>query len=118
MKNTPNKIQFTRADRKNSPIYTLVKAVSGNYLATVADPRGDSTVKEYKKEHFKSIPLADVTAYLAQGARVYPKIDGAGALVQLKPTSAEVYGIVKDKDGHTVRYTDLIGGLRDLRVPA
>ena len=51
------------------------------------------------------------------GAQATVKIDGAGALAILKTHGIDVYGINKDKYGNAIRYTDLIGGLRDIPVP-
>ena len=46
-----------------------------------------------------------------------PKIDGAGAIATIKANGVDVYSIRRDKDGKLIRYTDHIGGLRNLQIP-
>lgn len=54
---------------------------------------------------------------LDQGATAYPKIDGAAALAVLLRKGIDVYGVNKDKYGQPIKYTNHIGGLRDISIP-
>lgn len=117
LQNKPDKIKFTRANRNNGPVYTMIKTRNNNWITTVRYPDASPIIKFYTKEHFKKIPIQQVADLLDKGAKVYPKVDGAGALAQIKPSSIEVYGLRKNKNGDLIRYTDHIGGLRDLNIP-
>ena len=54
---------------------------------------------------------------LDKGAVAYPKIDGAAALAILMNKGIDVFGVNKDKYGKPIRYTNHIGGLRDISIP-
>ena len=52
-----------------------------------------------------------------KGAVATSKIDGTGAVAKINRSGIDVYGVHKDKQGNLIRYTDHIGGLRDMNVP-
>lgn len=54
---------------------------------------------------------------LDRGAKAYPKVDGTGANAIIRRNGIDVYGIRKDKQGNLIRYTDHIGGLRNMNIP-
>lgn len=54
---------------------------------------------------------------LDRGATAAPKIDGTGATGIIRRHGIDVYGIRKDKNGNLIRYTDHIGGLRNMDIP-
>lgn len=117
LQNTGNKIKFTRGNKRNSTIYSMIKTRNGNWITTVYNPSVSPVIKLYSKQHFKNISLDEAAELMDQGAKAYPKIDGTGALAQIKPNGIQVYGINKDKNGNLIRYTDHIGGLRNLQIP-
>ena len=54
---------------------------------------------------------------LDRGAKAYPKIDGAAVLAHILKNGIAVYGVRRDKQGNLIRYTDHIGGLRNMNIP-
>ena len=54
---------------------------------------------------------------LDRGAKAYNKIDGAAVLAHILKNGIAVYGVRKDKNGNLIRYTDHIGGLRNMDIP-
>lgn len=117
LQNTPDKIKFTRADKRNAPIYTMIKTRNNNWLTTVQSDNAPTAIKTYSKQHFKNISLQQAADMLDQGATAYPKIDGTGALAAVTRSGIDVYGVNKDKQGNLIRYTDHIGGLRNMSIP-
>lgn len=118
LQNTGDKIKFTRADKRNAPIYTMVKTQNNNWITSVqTDQNVPPVIKSYSKQHFKSISLEEAADMLDRGAKAYPKIDGTGATGIVRRHGIDVYGIRKDKDGNLIRYTDHIGGLRNMDIP-
>lgn len=114
---TPNKLTFTRGDRRNSPIYTMIKTKNGNWITILQKEDQPPEIAKYEKQHFKGIPLSQVADEMDRGAIATPKIDGGGSIATVKPHSLEVYSIRRDKDGSLIRYTDHIGNLRGLNNP-
>ena len=112
-----NKLVFTRGDKRNAPIYVMVKTPNGNWLTIRKTEDAPPSISQYTKQHFKNVPLSQVAEILDNGAVASPKIDGAGALARVNKHGLDVYGIRKDKDGSLIRYTDHIGNLRDISVP-
>lgn len=117
LQNTQNKLKFIRGDKTNSPVYTMIKTKNGNWITMLQAPDVPPIIKTYSKQHFKSVPIQAVPEMLDQGAKVYPKIDGAAALALLLNKGLQVYGVRKDKKGNLIRYTEHIGGLKDIPVP-
>ena len=114
---SPNKLVFTRGDKRNSPIYVMVKTKNGNWLTIRKTDRIPDAVLNYTKKHFKNIPIESVADELDKGAIATPKIDGAGSLVNINNHDIDVFSIRRDKDGRPIRYTDHIGNLRDINIP-
>lgn len=114
---SPNKLVFTRGDKRNAPIYVMVKTPNGNWLTIRKTEDEPPSILQYNKQHFKNVPLSQVAEIMDNGAVASPKIDGAGALARVGKHGLEVYGIRRDKDGALIRYTDHIGNLRDISVP-
>ena len=98
LENYDNKLLFTRGDKRNAPLYRMLRIPSGNWLIEKLPPNGDDAAKAYTKEHFRSIPIA-------------------GALLHLTDKGARAFSIRKDKDGNLIEYTDYIPGLRQLQYP-
>lgn len=113
----PGYMQFTRSDKRNAPVYSMVKTPNGNWLIFIQKEDAPDSILHYDKEHFRSISPSAAGAIMGGGAIATPKLDGAGALAYLNARGIDVYGIRKDKDGKLIRYTDHIGGLRDVKVP-
>ena len=117
LKNTPEKIQFTRGTSQDSPIYTMIKTKNGNFIVTIKEKGQPTVVKTYKKEHFKSMPLDAVMDAIDAGAQVRPKIDGASVLAYLGKGGIRAFGTRIGANGERPEYTDVIGGLRGFNVP-
>lgn len=118
LQNTGDKIKFTRADKRNAPIYTMIRTKNNNWLTSVKmDQDAPPVIKSYSKQHFKSISLEEAADMLDRGAKAYPKIDGAAVLAHILKSGIAVYGVRKDKNGNLIRYTDHIGGLRNMDIP-
>ena len=117
LENYDNKLLFTRGDKRNAPLYRMLRIPSGNWLIEKLPPNGDDAAKAYTKEHFRSIPIEDAPKLIAAGYAATPKIDGAGALLHLTDKGARAFSIRKDKDGNLIEYTDYIPGLRQLQYP-
>ena len=118
LQNKDNKLQFTRADRRNAPVYTMIRTGNGNWITTVKTADNPPVISSYKKQHFKNISLQQAAKLMDQGAVAVPKYDGTGALAQVTKNGIQVYGVRKDKNGNLIRYTDHIGGLRGLDIPS
>lgn len=116
-KNTPNHIEFTRGNKKDATVYSMIKTKSGNWIVTIKKPDEPPAVKVWKKEHFKSVPLEKVPDLIDAGAAITPKLDGAGMLAYLGKSGISAYGIRPNKEGKHPEYTDYIGGLRGFKVP-
>ena len=114
---SPTKITFTRGDRRNAPIYTMIKTKNGNWITILQKEDAPPEIAKYEKQHFKGIPLSMVADEMDRGAIATPKIDGGGSIATVKPHSLDVYSIRRDKDGSLIRYTDHIGNLRGLNNP-
>lgn len=118
LQNTGDKIKFTRADKRNAPVYTMVRTKNNNWLTSVkTDQDAPPVIKSYSKQHFKSISLEEAADMLDRGAKAYNKIDGAAVLAHILKNGIAVYGVRKDKNGNLIRYTDHIGGLRNMDIP-
>ena len=117
IQNTPQKIKFTRANRRNAPIYTMVRTKNGNWITTVKNHDEDPKVMTYNKQHFKQISLQQAADMLDKGSMAAPKLDGAGAIALVRKTGVDVYGVNKNKKGKPIRYTQHIGGLTNLNIP-
>jgi bifunctional non-homologous end joining protein LigD len=117
IKNTPDKIQFTRGTSKASPIYTMIKTKNGNFIVTIKEKGQPTIVQTYKKEHFKSMPIEEVADAIERGAQVRPKIDGASVLAYLGKGGIRAFGTRVGVSGERPEYTDVIGGLRGFDVP-
>ena len=117
IKNTPDKIQFTRGTSQYSPIYTMVRTKNGNFIVTIKSKGQPTMVQTYHKDHFKSMPIEDVAAAIEQGAQVRPKIDGASVLAYLDKGGIRAFGTRVGANGERPEYTDVIGGLRGFNVP-
>ena len=117
LKNTPDKIQFTRGTSQNSPIYTMIKTKNGNYIVSIKQNGQPLLVKAYKKDHFKSMPISDIADEIDKGAQVRPKIDGASTLVYLGDKGIRAFGTRVGATGERPEYTDIIGNLRGFSVP-
>lgn len=76
-----------------------------------------AAIRQYRKEHFKSVPVNEALKLIDSGAEVSAKIDGAGVLALLKKRGIDVYGIRSLKSGSKPVYTDYIGSLRSAGVP-
>jgi len=113
----PGMLQFTRSDKRNAPVYTMVKTPNSNWIIFIQNEDAPGEILHYDKEHFRSISPDAVNAIMGKGAIATPKLDGAAALAYLTARGINVYGIRRDKDGNLIRYTDHIGGLRDITVP-
>ena len=114
---TPTSIKFTRADQRNAPIYNMLKTKGGNWITFIQREDAPPEIQLYSKEHFKSVPLEEVANIMDKGALATPKFDGAGAVATIRPHGVDVYSLRRDKNGNLIRYTDHIGGLRNLKVP-
>lgn len=114
---SPTKLVFTRGDKRNAPIYVMVKTKNGNWLTIRKTEDIPDAIKGYSKQHFKSMDIKDIANALDEGAIASPKIDGAGALVNVGKHGLDVYSIRRDKNGKAIRYTDHIGNLRDIDIP-
>ena len=118
LQNTGDKIKFTRADKRNAPIYTMVKTQNNNWITSVqTDQNVPPVIKSYSKQHFKSISPEEAADMLDRGAKAFPKIDGAAVLAHILKNGIAVYGVRRDKKGNLIRYTDHIGGLRSMNIP-
>ena len=117
LQNTGDKIKFTRADKRNAPIYTMIKTRNNNWLVSLQREDAPPIIKSYSKQHFKSISLQQAADLIDKGATATVKVDGTGGLAQLGKHGIDVYGINKDKNGNLIRYTDHIGGLRGMDIP-
>lgn len=118
LKNTPNKIQFTRGTSQDSPVYTLIKTRNGNYIATIKSKDQPTIVKAYKKSHFKSMPIKDIADFIDQGAQVRPKIDGASTLLYLGANGMRAFGTRVGANGMRPEYTNYLGPeIRNAQVP-
>ena len=118
LKNEPNKLQFTRGTSQDSPVYTLIKTKSGNYIATIKSNDQPTIVKTYKKSHFKSMPIEDIADFIDQGAQVRPKIDGASVLAYLGRNGIRAFGTRVGADGMRPEYTNYLGPeIRNAQVP-
>lgn len=113
----PGYLQFTRADRRNAPVYSMVKTPGGNWIIFIQRDNAPEEVLHYDKEHFRPISPTAVKTIMAGGAVATPKLDGAAALAHLGAKGVNVYSIRRDKDGNLIRYTDHIGDLRNVNVP-
>lgn len=116
LRREPNLIEFTRGTAQDKNVYRLFR-VGKKWLATIKKPEQPTTVQDYEKEHFKSVPIAEVPDMIDNGASVAAKIDGAGALAYLGKKGINVYGIRTGADGMKPEYTDYIGGLRSVPIP-
>lgn len=114
---TPNKIKFTRSDKRNSPLYVMIKTGQGNWLVIKKEENAPPFISQYKKEHFKGIPISKVADEIDKGAMATPKLDGAGAIAAIAKNNIDVYGIRRDKDNNLIRYTDYIDGTRNVKIP-
>ena len=114
---SPTKLVFTRGDKRNAPIYVMVKTKNGNWLTIRKTEDVPDSIQSYSKQHFKSMDIEDVANALDEGAVASPKIDGAGALVNVGKHGLDVYSIRRDKNNKPIRYTDHIGNLRDIKIP-
>lgn len=117
LKNTPNKIQWTRGTSQDSPIYTMIRTKNGNMIMIVKSKDQPTIVKSYKKSHFPLVPMSDVPALIDQGARVREKIDGASVLAYLGEDGIRAFGTRPTVNGSLPEYTDVISGLRGFQVP-
>jgi len=115
---TPNSLKFTRSDIKNAPIYNMIRTKKGNWITFIQKEDAPPVIQLYSKEHFKAVPISEVAHIMDKGNVVAsPKIDGAGAIATVKANGVDVYSIRRDKNGNLIRYTDYIGGLRNLSIP-
>ena len=118
LKSTDGHLMFTRGDRRDAPRYSLVRTRGKDWLLMRhGDTPEPPEVAAYAKEHFRSVPVSAVPGMLEGGATLTKKIDGAGALLLLGATGARAFGIRPNREGRHPEYTDLIGGLRGMRVP-
>ena len=113
----PGMFKFTRTDRRNPPVYTMVKTPNDNWIILMQEEGAADTILHYDKERFRSISPAAVDTIMRQGAVATPKLDGAAALALIRPRGIDVYSVRRDKEGRPIRYTDHIGGLRGLNNP-
>lgn len=58
--------------------------------------------------------MEEAADLIDKGATATLKYDGTGGLAQIGKHGIDVYGINKDKNGNLIRYTDHIGGLRNM----
>ena len=117
LKNTGDHLMFTRGDRRDAPIYNLVRTKGDSWLLSIQAPGQPPVIRSYPKEHFKMVPVDKLPELIANGATVTRKIDGAGTLLYLGKNGVRAFGIRTGADGAKPEYTDAIGGLRSLRVP-
>ena len=117
LKNTPDKIQWTRGTSQDSPVYTMIKTRNGNYIVTIKQQDQPTIVKTYKKSHFPLIPMSEVPALIDQGANVRSKIDGASVLAYLGESGIRAFGTRPTVSGSLPEYTDIVSGLRNFNVP-
>lgn len=113
----PGMFKFTRTDRRNPPIYTMVQTPNDNWIIFIQKEGDADSILHYDKERFRNISPSTVDAIMGKGTIATPKLDGAGALAHIRKHGIDVYSIRKDKDGKLIRYTDHIGNLRGLKVP-
>lgn len=117
LKNTGDHIMFTRGDSRTAPVYQLIRTKGSDWLLFTKRKGQPVSITKYPKEHFRQIPVDRLPALIASGAELSPKIDGAGALLHLGENGVTAYGIRTGADGLKPEYTDIIGGLRSIRVP-
>ena len=117
LKNTGDHIMFTRGDKRNAPIYNLRRTDGKDWLLFVSKPGQPPVIQKYPKEHFKSVPIDKVPELIANDASITRKIDGAGTLLHLDKGGVRAFGIRTGSDGLKPEYTDIIGGLRSMKVP-
>lgn len=107
LKNEPGSLEFTRGDKKDVPVYLLQNTRDKDWILLRKKLRkSPEAVSQYKKEHFKSIPVTEASSLLAAGWSASPKIDGAGALVYAEPGKRlSVWGIRDTKEGGKPDYS-------------
>lgn len=117
LKATPDHLVFTRGDSQNSPVYSMVKTKSGNWIVSIKEEGQPTAVLRYKKNHFKSMPIDQVADVIDQGAQVRAKIDGASTLLYLGEKGMRAFGTRVGANGERPEYTNYISGLRNYPVP-
>lgn len=117
LKNTPSYVEFTRGTTKDSPTYKMTRTKGGNWLIGIKEPQEPAPVADYKREHFKSMPIEGVQKLIDSGAAIAPKIDGSSVIAYLDKHGIKVYGTRPDKSGHKPDYSAHIGGLSQVQVP-
>lgn len=118
IKNTPNKIQWTRGTSQNSPIYTMIRTHNGNMIVTIKSKDQPTIVTSYRKDHFPSVPIEQVADIIDQGARVRAKIDGSSVLAYLGKNGIRAFGTRVGANGLRPEYTSILGPeIRNAKVP-
>ena len=119
LKNTPDKIQWTRGTSQDSPIYTMIRTRNGNMIVTIKAKDQPTIVTSYRKGHFPSVPIDRVADMIDQGARVRAKIDGSSVLAYLGKNGIRAFGTRVGANGLRPEYTSILGPeIRNAKVPA
>lgn len=117
LKATPNHLIFTRGTSQDSPVYSMVRTKSNNWIVSVKKEGQPTAVLRYKKSHFSSMPLDQIADVIDQGAQVRPKIDGASSLIYLGDKGIRVFGTRVGANGKRPEYTDALDHMYDFKVP-
>ena len=119
LKNTPDKIQWTRGTSQDSPIYTMIRTRNGNMIVTIKAKDQPTIVTSYRKGHFPSVPIDRVADIIDQGARVRAKIDGSSVLAYLGKNGIRAFGTRVGANGLRPEYTSILGPeIRNAKVPS
>lgn len=118
LKNTPDKIQWTRGTSQDSPIYTMIRTRNGNMIVTIKSKDQPTIVKTYRKGHFPFVPVDQIADIIDQGARVRAKIDGSSVLAYLGENGIRAFGTRVGANGMRPEYTSILGPeIRNAKVP-
>lgn len=118
LKNTPDKIQWTRGTSQDSPIYTMIRTRNGNMILTIKSKDQPTIVTSYRKGHFPSVPIEQAADIIDQGARARAKIDGSSVLAYLGKNGIRAFGTRVGSNGMRPEYTSILGPeIRNAQVP-
>ena len=118
LKATPNHLVFTRGTSQDSPVYSMVKTKSGNWIVSIRQDGQPTAVLRYKKGHFPSVPIDQIADIIDQGARVRAKIDGSSVLAYLGENGIRAFGTRVGANGMRPEYTSVLGPeIRNAKVP-
>lgn len=118
LKAAPNHLVFTRGTSQDSPVYSMVKTKSGNWIVSIKQEGQPTAVLRYKKGHFPSVPIDQIADIIDQGARVRAKIDGSSVLAYLGENGIRAFGTRVGANGMRPEYTSVLGPeIRNAKVP-